>query len=220
MNWPDFGHFFVSFLCYFIYVSVKIHSIEFANRLTMKIGYARVSTLEQNLNLQVDALEKAGCEKIVTDEVSGSVAERPGLSQLKDTLRAGDTLVVWRLDRLGRTLRHLIEWVNDLEAKGIGFESLQESINTTTSSGKLVFHLFGALAEFERNLIRERTQAGLAAARARGRQGGRPEKLSKQQQQMALDLYHRKAHTVTDICKMMGISRYTFYEYLKKKDNA
>ena len=150
----------------------------------MKVGYARVSTLEQNLDLQIDALKKEGCEKIITDEISGSVADRVGLSKVKELLRKGDTLVVWRLDRLGRTLKHLIEWVHDLSDKGIGFKSLQETIDTTNSSGKLIFHIFGALSEFERNLIRERTQAGLAAARARGRQGGRPQKLKKDKQKL------------------------------------
>ncbi|CAM4420227.1 MAG: DNA-invertase hin [Legionellaceae bacterium] len=140
----------------------------------MKIGYARVSTLEKNLDLQLDALKKADCEKIIADEVSGSVSDRPGLRKLNEVLREGDTLVVWRLDRLGRSLKHLLEWVNELNTSGIGFESLQETINTTTSTGQLIFHIFGALAEFEGNLIRERTNAGLEAARSRGRQGSRP----------------------------------------------
>src|SRR3990167_1028428 len=139
---------------------------------TRQIGYARVSTLEQNLNLQIDALKKEGCEKIITDEMSGSVADRPGLTKLKELLRRGDTLVVWRLDRLGRSLKHLIEWINELDEKGISFKSLQETIDTNSSTGKLIFHIFGALSEFERNLIRERTRAGLEAARVRGRQGG------------------------------------------------
>ncbi len=158
----------------------------------MKIGYARISTLEQNLDLQVDALKKEGCEKIITDEVSGSVADRPGLSKVRELLRKGDTLVVWRLDRLGRTLRHLIEWVNELDEQGISFKSLQETIDTNSSSGKLIFHIFGALSEFERNLIRERTRAGLEAARSRGRQGGRPKKLKKDKRQLAVDLYKGK----------------------------
>lgn len=130
------------------------------------VGYARVSTQEQNLDLQQDALKQAGCVKVITDEASGSIADRPGLIKLKDTLREGDTLVVWRLDRLGRSLKHLIEFIYYLENKGIGFKSLHETIDTTTSTGKLVFHIFGALAEFERNLIKERSKAGLVAARA------------------------------------------------------
>src|SRR3954454_10522510 len=132
----------------------------------MLIGYARISTDDQYLDLQRDALQKAGCEQIYTDRVSGTKAHRPGLDDALSHLRSGDTLVVWRLDRLGRSLRHLIDTVTDLQTRGIGFKSLQESIDTTTSGGKLVFHIFGALAEFEREIIRERTQAGLTAARA------------------------------------------------------
>ncbi len=135
----------------------------------MKIGYARVSTLEQNLDLQIDALKKEGCEKIITDELSGSIANRPGLLKLKEVFRRDDILVVWRLDRLGRSLRHLVEWVNELHEQGVGFKSLHETIDTSSSTGKLTFYLFAALAEFERNLIRERTKAGIEAARARGR---------------------------------------------------
>ena len=135
----------------------------------MLIGYARVSTQDQTLDLQTDALTHAGCEKIFTDTTSGAKAERPGLQAALDHLRAGDTLVVWRLDRLGRTLKHLIATVTDLSDQGIGCKSLQENMDTTTSGGKLIFHIFGALAEFEREVIRERTNAGLQAARARGR---------------------------------------------------
>jgi DNA invertase Pin-like site-specific DNA recombinase len=141
----------------------------------MKIGYARVSTAEQNLDLQRDALKAAGCEKVITDKASGATAARPGLEKVKELLRAGDTLVVWRLDRLGRSLRDLIGWMTYLDEEKVGLLSLHEAIDTTTTSGKLTFHLFGALAEFERNLIRERTQAGLTAARARGKKvAGRP----------------------------------------------
>ena len=128
----------------------------------MKIGYARVSTFDQNLDLQRDALLAAGCERIVEDTASGKDADRPGMNSLKDLLRPGDHLVVWRLDRLGRSLRELIEWMNELESRGVAFQSLRESVDTSTSAGKLVFHIFGALAEFERNLIRERMHAGLA----------------------------------------------------------
>src|SRR6184192_4901132 len=137
------------------------------------VGYARISTGEQNAALQLDALKAGGCTRIYTDTASGALERRPQLERLLDHLRAGDTLVVWRLDRLGRSLRHLIETVGELAERGVGFRSLRESIDTTTSGGKLLFHIFGALAEFERDLIRERTQAGLAAARARGRKGGR-----------------------------------------------
>lgn len=140
----------------------------------MLIGYARVSTQDQTLDLQTDALKRAGCEKIFTDMASGAKSERPGLQEAMNHLRAGDMLVVWRLDRLGRSLKHLIATVTNLSDHGIGFKSLQENMDTTTSGGKLVFHIFGALAEFEREVIKERTNAGLRAARARGRFGGRP----------------------------------------------
>src|SRR6476661_2286544 len=141
---------------------------------TMLVGYARVSTTEQTLDLQKDALEQIGCTKIYSDVVSGAKAERKGLQEALEYVREGDTLVVWRLDRLGRSLKHLIETVTKLKEQNIAFQSLTESINTVTATGQLIFHIFGALAEFERNLIRERTIAGLEAARARGRLGGRP----------------------------------------------
>ena len=144
----------------------------------MKIGYARISTVEQNVELQVDALKAAGCEKLFQDVASGAKSDRQGLAEAIEYARSGDVLTVWKLDRLGRSLKHLIETVNYLHDKGVGFASVQESIDTTTSGGKLIFHVFGALAEFERELIRERTTAGLAAARARGRTGGRKQKLS------------------------------------------
>jgi DNA invertase Pin-like site-specific DNA recombinase len=180
----------------------------------MQIGYARVSTNEQNLDSQRDALTKVGCEQIFTDQVSGTKARRPGLEQALSHLRAGDTLVVWRLDRLGRSLRHLIDTVTDLQEKGVGFKSLTESIDTTTSGGKLIFHIFGALAEFEREIIRERTNAGLQAARARGRHGGPRYKLSPKQVAIARQLW--TANTpVKEICEALGISRATFYRYVR-----
>lgn len=182
----------------------------------MLIGYARVSTAEQNLDLQKDALGQAGCERIIEDVVSGSKAERPGLKRLREQLRQGDTLVVWRLDRLGRSLRDLIDWINYLDEQEVGFRSLQEAMDTSTPGGKLVFHVFGAMAEFERNLIRERTQAGLASARARGRQGGRPPAINKQLQQRTLALYNEKKLSVAEICKIAGISRSTLYKYLRE----
>src|SRR5437870_1903637 len=182
----------------------------------MKIGYARVSTEDQTLNLQLDALLAAGCEKICRDVMSGAKAERPGLTQALDQLRAGDVLVVWRLDRLGRTLTNLIELMNDLEARGIGFQSLTESLNTTTAGGKLIFAIFGALAEFERELIRERTRAGLAAARARGRTNGRPKKLTRAQIQMARTLMNNPLNKAIDVCDTMKISRSTLYRYCLK----
>ena len=181
----------------------------------MKIGYARVSTLEQNPDLQRDALERAGCGKVIVDQVSGTVAARPGLDKIKELLRPGDTLVVWRLDRLGRSLQDLISWASYLEDNGVALQSLKETIDTATSTGKLTFHLFGALAEFERNLIRERTQAGLAAARARGRLGGRPKALDADKRQFAVELYHEKKLTVAKICAMMGISKPTLYTYVR-----
>src|SRR5215218_4407222 len=177
----------------------------------MLIGYARVSTDDQNLDLQRDALEKAGCEMIFDDMVSGTKARRPGLEQALSHLREGDTLVVWRLDRLGRSLRHLIDTVTDLQERGIGFKSLTESIDTTTSGGKLTFHIFGALAEFEREIIRERTQAGLQSARSRGRTGGRPKALSAKEVQMLQNMASDKSLTVSAICKTLGIGRTTFY---------
>jgi DNA invertase Pin-like site-specific DNA recombinase len=181
----------------------------------MFIGYARVSTDDQNLDLQRDALEKAGCEQIYTDRVSGTKAERKGLTEALSHLRKGDTLVVWRLDRLGRSLRHLIDTVTALQERGIGFKSLQESIDTTTSGGKLVFHIFGALAEFEREIIRERTNAGLSAARSRGKSGGRPKALTEKQVQMLNNLAADRSNSIDEICKTLGISRTTFYRYVK-----
>lgn len=184
------------------------------------IGYARVSSADQNLELQRDALEAASCARIFEDTASGARTERPGLDKALEYLRPGDTLVVWRLDRLGRSLAHLISMVAQLEEREIGFKSLQESIDTTTSGGKLVFQIFGALAEFERNVIRERTQAGLAAARARGRKGGRPRKLTPKKQELLYDLYDSREHTITEICHMVGISRGTVYEYLRRRPVA
>jgi DNA invertase Pin-like site-specific DNA recombinase len=179
----------------------------------MKIGYARMSTVEQNLNLQTDALERAGCRKIFTDTASGSIDCRRGLIDTIEFCREGDSLVVWKLDRLGRSLRHLIDTVNKLQSNGVEFVSLQESVDTTTSGGKLVFHVFGALAEFEREMIRERTKAGLRAARARGRMNGRPKKLSSQQIKIAKKLMGDKETKVFDISKTMNVSRSTLYRY-------
>lgn len=186
----------------------------------MLIGYARVSTLEQNVNPQIDELKKAGCEKIFRDKASGAKTERPGLNEALDFLRKGDSLVVWRLDRLGRSLKHLIETVGLLEDRGIGFRSLQESIDTMTSGGRLIFHIFGALAEFERNLIRERTLAGLKAARARGRKGDRPLALNDKKTELAYRLYDEKQHTIKEICQMLGISKPTLYAYLVRRKNT
>ncbi len=185
----------------------------------MLIGYARVSTQDQTLDLQTDALTQAGCEKIFTDTTSGAKSERPGLQDAMNHLRAGDTLVVWRLDRLGRTLKHLIATIADLNDKGIGFRSLQENMDTTTSGGKLIFHIFGALAEFEREVIKERTIAGLQAARARGRQGGRPKIQTKDPKKIALvrKLYEDGNTPVQEICDTLHIGRATLYRYVGKK---
>ena len=180
----------------------------------MLIGYARVSTNEQNLDLQRDALERAGCDLIFDDHVSGTKARRPGLEQALSHLRAGDTLVVWRLDRLGRSLRHLIDTVTDLQGKGVGFKSLTENIDTTTTGGRLVFNIFASLAEFEPDIIRERTQAGLASARARGRKGGRPRALTDKQVEMLKRLAADPNNKVDEICQALGISRKTFYRYV------
>jgi DNA invertase Pin-like site-specific DNA recombinase len=185
----------------------------------MIVGYARVSTVEQILNLQLDALNAASCEKIFTDTISGAKAARPGLEQALSFMRPGDVLVVWRLDRLGRSLKMLIETMNALQARGIELRSLTEQIDTTTPGGKLVFHLFGSLAEFERDLIRERTQAGLAAARARGRQGGRPKKLGTPGKvAMARSLYADQSLSIADICTTLGVSKATLYRYLEPRD--
>lgn len=183
----------------------------------MLVGYARVSTQEQTLALQQDALKTIGCEHIFTDTASGAITDRPGIDEALRFVRTGDTLVVWRLDRLGRSLKHLIEIISQLQERGIGFKSIQESIDTTTSGGKLIFHVFGALAEFERDLIRERTQAGLAAARARGRRGGRPRVAALNDEKkvaMARALYNDKRNTIADICATLRVSRATLYRYL------
>src|SRR5205809_7256772 len=172
----------------------------------MLIGYARVSTQDQTLDLQKDALEKIGCTKIFSDVVSGVKAERKGLEEALEYVREGDTLVVWRLDRLGRSLKHLIETITRLNNRKIGFKSITENIDTTTSGGKLVFHIFGALAEFERDIIRERTNAGLQAARARGRFDGRPKAKTlntPKKVAMAQSLYDNKNNSIDDICKTL-----------------
>jgi len=181
----------------------------------MLIGYARVSTTDQTLNLQLDSLKQAGCARIFEDHISGTKAERPGLHDAMSHLRAGNTLVVWRLDRLGRSLWHLIDTIIALEQQGIGFKSLQENIDTTNSGGKLIFHIFGALAEFERDLIKERTQAGLDATRSRGRVGGRPKALSTSKAEMARQLYADKSTSVSEISKTLGVSRVTLWRYVK-----
>jgi DNA invertase Pin-like site-specific DNA recombinase len=184
----------------------------------MKIGYARVSTDDQNLDLQRDALTAIGCERLFTDTASGAKAERPGLLEALRFARAGDVLIVWRLDRLGRSLPELVRIVSELEAAGIGFESLTERIDTSSAAGELIFHIFGSMAQFERRLMIERTRAGLAAARARGRKGGRrgvpPETIS------AIRALSQTNRAPTDICKVLKISRSTFYKYLTRENDA
>jgi DNA invertase Pin-like site-specific DNA recombinase len=185
---------------------------------TRLVGYARVSTNEQELRLQLDALLKAGCAKkdIFTDKVCGAKTTRPGLDECLGQLKPGDTLVVWRLDRLGRSVRHLIDLVEQLGQRGVGFKSICDgAIDTTTASGKLIFHIFTALAEFERSLIQERTNAGLTAARARGRLGGRPPMaLDDPRIQTAKKLHADKSMVIADICKTLQISRPTLYRWL------
>lgn len=185
----------------------------------MKIGYARVSTRDQNLNLQIDALKKAGCTDthIYKEQITGSTLERPELKKMLEGLRVGDIVVIWKLDRLGRSLADLVHLVNDIQSKHAGLQVLEDSIDTTTPQGKLFFHIFAAVAEFERGIIRERTKAGLESARARGRTGGRPPGLSKEAKikaAAASALYQQK-RSVADICQTLSISKKTFYKYIK-----
>jgi DNA invertase Pin-like site-specific DNA recombinase len=185
----------------------------------MLIGYARVSTMDQNLDLQTDALKLAGCEQIFTDKITGTKFERPQLSELKKILRAGDTIVVWKLDRMGRGLRDLINLMREFDEQQIGFKSLTEGIDTTTTTGKLIFHIFGALAEFERNLIIERTQAGLKAGRARGKIGGRPPKLSNDQKKVLKSMHADKTIPLTTILETFKISKPTMYKIVNEAVN-
>ncbi|TYQ18284.1 UNVERIFIED_CONTAM: DNA invertase Pin-like site-specific DNA recombinase [Acetivibrio alkalicellulosi] len=180
----------------------------------MLIGYARVSTQDQNVDLQKDKLTKAGCEKIFYDVASGAKPERTGLKDAIEYMREGDILVVWKLDRLGRSLKHLIEVVSELEKGKIGFKSLRENIDTTSSGGRLIFHVFGALAEFEREIIRERTNAGLSAARSRGKKGGRPKSMDSKKITMAKALFYDKKNSIKDICETLKVSKPTLYRYL------
>lgn len=178
------------------------------------IGYARVSTWDQTTQLQMDALQSAGCQRIFEETASGTRTDRPQMAALLDYVREGDTIVVWRLDRLGRSLKHLIDTVNALEERGVGFRSIHESIDTTTSAGRLVFHIFGALAEFERDLIVDRTKAGLAAARERGVKPGRKALLSEDQIAVVRQMHKAGDHTVDAIAKVVGVSRATVYRAL------
>ena len=178
------------------------------------LGYARVSTLEQDEALQVDALRSAGCGRVFIDKASGKLQHRPQLDALLDQLRPGDTVVVWRLDRLGRSLRHLIDTIQDLDNRGVSFRSLTENIDTSTPGGRLLLHVFGALAEFERDLIRERTMAGLAAARARGRKGGRPTVWTPEKVRAARQLHAAGDTDVASIARTLGVSRASVYRVL------
>jgi DNA invertase Pin-like site-specific DNA recombinase len=180
----------------------------------VNIGYARVSTAEQNLTLQTDALESAGCERVFVETASGAQRDRPELQRTLDFMRPGDTLVVWKLDRLARSMRQLIDTMELLQSKGMGLRSLSETIDTTTAGGMLVFHVFGALAEFERAMIRERTTAGLEAARARGRKGGRRPKLSKSDLRDAKALLRDPEISVAEVAKRLGVSPATLYRRL------
>lgn len=182
----------------------------------MKIGYARVSTNEQNTDLQIDALQSVGCDRIFEEKASGASRDRPELKSALEYARKGDVIVVWKLDRLARSLKQLIETVEDLERRGIGFKSVTESIDTSTSGGKLIFHIFASLAEFERSIIRERTRAGLDAAKARGKIGGRPSKLSDKDIEVAKTLLKNRDITVKEVADKMGISFATLYRYIPK----
>src|SRR5215207_9941563 len=183
-------------------------------RPTMLIGYARVSTQEQDLALQLDALTQLGCDKIFTEKASGAQRDRPQLIAALDYMRAGDMLVVWKLDRLARSLKQLIETVEDMERRSIGFRSLTEAIDTTSPGGKLIFHIFASLAEFERAIIKERTRAGLVAAKARGRTGGRPSALSSADLAAAKALLRDPDITVEQAAQRVGVSPATLYRYL------
>ncbi len=196
---------------YFLHDGVFAHMKE----MQMLVGYARISTPEQSFDLQIDALEKAGCKKIFKETVSGAKTERRALNDALEYVRKDDTLVVWRLDRLGRSLMHLIEVVNGLHERKIGFKSLVDAIDTQTATGQFFFHITGAFAELERNLIRERTMAGLKAARVRGRSGGRPKAIDPKTFQMALEIYNSKTTTVGKMCKRLGIAKRTFYRHLE-----
>lgn len=198
-------------------IAPVVHGSWYIQDMGHALGYARVSTGEQDASLQHDALTTAGCYRVFTDTASGSLESRPELNKVLDQLRPGDTLVVWRLDRLGRSIRHLIDQLAALQGRGVEFRSLQENIDTSSSGGRLVFHLFASLAEFERDLIRERTNAGLKAARARGRTGGRPPLLTKDKLRTARKLYEQQDMTVAQIGEVLGVSRTTVYRALRRE---
>lgn len=187
----------------------------------MKIGYARISTKGQNLDLQIDALQKAGCEKIYKDIISGSLSNRPALDKLLEDVNKNDVIVIWKLDRLGRSLKNLVDLINTLNEKGVGIQSLNDPVDTTTAQGRLIYNIFGSLAEFERELIKERTIAGLEAARGKGNIGGRPKGLTKKSQNIALTaeyLYKEEKLSVNEILEQLAIGRATLYRYLKYRN--
>ena len=189
----------------------------------MKIGYCRISTRAQNFNLQLDALNREGCDKIFKDTVSGSKSSRPGLDEMLNNLRKGDIVIVYKLDRLGRSLRHLVELINDFSDRGVGLKSLNDPVDTTSAQGRLITNLFASIAEFERELIQERTKAGLDAARARGRKGGRPKGLNKEAQSKAIvaaTLYQEGQLSIKQIAKQLKISKTTLYKYLRHRGVA
>ncbi len=185
----------------------------------MNIGYARVSTLDQNLNLQIDALSNVGCDRIFQEKITGTKLTRPQLHEAIEYARANDVIVVWKLDRLGRSLKDLLTIVNELQQRHIGLRSLHENIDTTTPTGKLIFHIFASLAEFEKDIIKERTNAGLEAARARGRQGGRPKSLTEKQILLLKTLHKDKDTPVAEIARLLNISKKTIYNYLNDVEN-
>jgi DNA invertase Pin-like site-specific DNA recombinase len=182
------------------------------------LGYCRVSTADQNQELQVDALTAAGCDRIFTDHASGKLEHRPALDAMLELLRSGDTVVVWRLDRLGRSVKHLLEMVALLESRGVGLKSLHESIDTTTPTGRLTLHLFASIGQFERDLLVERTQAGLVAARSRGRRGGRPTVMTTEKIAVAKAMYASREHDVATIARVVGVSRASVYRALTPRD--
>ena len=189
----------------------------------MKIGYARVSTQDQNLEMQLDALRKAGCQQIFQEKVSGIKSDRPELAAMQQMLREDDVVYIYKLDRLGRSLKHLLEIAGEFEKKGVGLVSINDPVNTTTASGRLIFNIFASLAEFEKDLIRERTKSGLEAARARGRKGGRSRGLSKEAEKTAMlaqILYNERKLGVNDLAKELSISKMTLYKYLRHRGVA
>lgn len=185
----------------------------------MIFGYARVSTHEQNLDLQLDALKQYGAERIFEEKMTGTKRERPQLDEMMKYLREGDTVVVWKLDRIGRSMKNLMELVNGFHEKGVNFVSLKENIDTTTATGKLIFHIFASLAEFERDMLSERTKAGLKSARARGRKGGRPA-TAKDKVALALKMYDSRQYTATEISDATGISKTSLYRFVKERQQA